>query len=401
MIALTSTRRSVGLVALPVLVALVVANVLGRDRTWVHEWVWALYQFGFVTVLLGPIVAGVGAWEGARLARSRRLLRTSDRTLAAVGTAWLGVAVWVLVAYCGGLLLVGALVLSAGTPGVPPPIAVAACLPPVLLLLTEAAAGIAVGWWAGHVLVAPAVVIGCFLLTLWLYVEGPGKLIVVGGATGSMADLEPRPGLVVWQCVWYVGATVLCLVAAAGASGWRLRPHRWLLPLALVAVAGLAHPLLAQGEEYLVSTGTRPEVCAGTAPTVCTLPGYAAHAADARRSLLPYLDALRRAGVPVPTTFRQDAEPGEQTVGPIGSGLLLGHREDAEFAVLAAFLHKSCANRTDIMDAFSWMAGWLSWTVDHRRPSDPTVPAVALGPDSAAQRAWVVGTVRTLRECGR
>jgi hypothetical protein len=397
----TSIRRSVGLTAFPVLVALVVAHVLGRDRTWVHEWVWGLYQYGFVTVLLGPLVAGVAAWEGARLARARTLVRTADRAVGAVAVAWLGVASWTFAAYAAGLALVAALVVGAGTPGLPPPIAVAATVPPALLLVAEAAGGLAVGWWARQVLVAPAVTIGVFLLTLWLYVSGPGALVVVGGATGSLADLEPRASLVVWQCVWFTSATALGIVAAAALPGWLRHPRRWLLPAAVTATVALAVPLVGQGEVYLVSlpAGARQEVCTGTAPTVCVLPGYARHAVEARRALLPYLDAFRRLGVPVPSTFRQDATPGEQTVGPVASDLLLGNRSLAKFAVLAAYLPKSCANQVDLLDTYSWLAAWLSSTVDHERTSDPTVPALVLGPDSPAQRAWVLDAVRSLRDC--
>ena len=51
-----SLRRSAALRALPVLVAVSIGHVLARNQTWAHEWMWACYQYQFVTVLLGPLL---------------------------------------------------------------------------------------------------------------------------------------------------------------------------------------------------------------------------------------------------------------------------------------------------------------------------------------------------------
>ena len=398
--AAVAVRRSFALPALPVLAALIVADVLARDRSWTHEWVWAHYQYAFVTVLLGPLAAGVAAWDGARLARARTMLGTADRTLGALAAGWLGAAVWVLSAYVGGLVLVVCLVKVAGTPGWPSAVAVVASVPAAALLLAETAAGLVVGWWLRHPLAAPAAAIGCFLTTLWLYVSGPGELVVVGGATSSLVNLAPRHSIQVLQVVWYATAVLFLLVLASRTAGWGRRPGRWRMPAALVAFVAATVPLLQQGEVYLVRTSER-QVCTATHPTVCVAPGYANEAAQARRALVPYLDALRRIGVEVPETFRQNVPHGQQSVGSVDERVLLGDRRQAGFAVLAAYVSKGCPIDTDrrVQEAFTGLTWWLFATVDGERPPDPTVPAIVQGPASAAQTAWLVAAVRTLRDC--
>ena len=395
-----SVRRSVLLTALPAMLALVVAHVLGRDRTWTHEWVWAHYQYGFVTVLLGPLVAGLAAWDGLRLSRSRFLLGTGDRTLAALVVTWAGAAAWAIVAYLGGLALVVTMVKVAGTPGWPSTVAVRASVPAAGLLLAEAAAGVVTGWWLRHALAAPAAALGCFLTTLWMYQSGPGELVVVGGATSSLVNLAPRLSMQVLQVLWYATAVVALLVAAARTAGWGRRPGSWQMPAALCLSVAALVPLLQHGEVYLVTT-TDPQVCVGTHPTVCVAPGYAPEARATRQALLPYLAALRAIAAPVPDTFRQNVEPGQQRVGPLQDRLILGDRHQAGFAVLAAYLSQKCPVDADahLQAALTGLAWWLYATVDGERTPDPTVPAVLQGAPSAQQARWLTDAVRTLQGC--
>ena len=397
---LTAVRRSTAVVALPVMVALVLGNILARDRSWEHEWVWAFYQYGFVTVLFGPLIAGVAAWDGARLARARALLGTSDRTLGAVTLAWWGTATWALATYLGGLAVVVVLVKAAGTPGWPSPAALAAPVPGGALLVAEVAAGFATGWWLRHPMAAPAAAVGCFLTTLWLYSSGPGELVIVGGATSSLVNLTPRRSLQVLQVLWFGAAAACFLVAAARLSGWGRRLRAWQLPVASCACLAVLLPLLQQGETYLVPTSDA-QVCVGTAPTVCVAPGYAPLAGPTRDALLPYLRALTRIGAPVATTFRQNVEPGQQSVGPIESRLILGDRRQAGFAVLAAYLSKKCPIDVSrrLQTDFTGLSYWLFATVDGEHPVDPTVPALVTGPASAAQTRWLRGAVDDLRHC--
>jgi hypothetical protein len=159
-------------------------------------------------------------------------------------------------------------------------------------------------------------------------------------------------------------------------------------------------PLLHQGETFLVPTSER-QVCVGAEPTVCVAPGYAAFAGSTRDALLPFLRALTGIGAPVPTTFRQNVEPGQETVGPIESGLILGDHRQAGFAVLAAYLSKKCPidASSRLQTDYSGLAYWLFATVDGEHPADPTVPQIVTGAASPAQTRWLRGAIDDLRRC--
>jgi hypothetical protein len=393
--------RSAGRWALPLLAGLVLAHVLLRDRGWVHEWTWATYQYGFVTVLLGPLAAGVAAWEGTRLARARDLLVTGDRPLGCVALAWAGTTVWVLLAYAGGLLLVAGLVVAGGTRGWPPGAALLAPVPAAALLMAETAAGLAAGWWLRHLVAAPATAVACFLTTLWLYTTGPGALVVVGGATASLVGLVPRRSLEGLQVVWFLATALFLLVLASRTGGWGHRPGRWQAPAAGVLCVATIVPLLRQGEVFLIRESAGPAVCVGAAPRVCVAPGYADRAAATRALLLPYTRALARAGATPPAAFRQGVDPGLDDVGPLDRGLVLGNGGDAPTTVVAAWISKDCPlpERPRAYEAFLGLPAWLRWTVDHARDPAPDIPPIALAPASPAQDAWVRDSVAALRAC--
>ena len=84
----TALRRSAGRTGFPVMLAVVATHLVLRDRTWTHEWLWAIYQLGFVTVLLGPLVSGVAAWEGWRLSSAADSVATSVRPRRCAALAW-------------------------------------------------------------------------------------------------------------------------------------------------------------------------------------------------------------------------------------------------------------------------------------------------------------------------
>ena len=60
-------RSSAVVLLAPGLAALLVLNTVVRGHPWDHEWGWAFYQAGFVTVFLGPLCAGIGTWDGANI----------------------------------------------------------------------------------------------------------------------------------------------------------------------------------------------------------------------------------------------------------------------------------------------------------------------------------------------
>jgi hypothetical protein len=396
-------RRSAGLGAFPLMLALVVGHVLLRERSWVHEWTWAFVQLAFVTVLLGPFVAGVAAWEGRRLAMASALVDSSVRRGRATAAALAAVALWATVALLAGALIVTALVRTAGTPGWPSPTTLACLAPPAGLLAAYAGVGLLVGRWTAHPLAAPATAVGSFLATLGLYVAGPTQLVDVGGATGSLVRLAPRPDLQLAQVCFFLFlvllTTLLTTTPRPGSGAWRAAGDAVTLSGVGVGFTAALALLLAHGGESLRPVGEHLS-CVGRSPRVCVAEGYVRYASTARRALLPYLDALRGAGVHVPSEFQQDAEPGLVSVGPVDSTLLLG-ADSAGSAVVAAFLSKRCAldEQPAVLASWEGLTAWLRAEVTGRRPSDPTLPAVVRGPRSAAQLAWVRHAVSELASC--
>lgn len=398
--------RSAGRFTAPVMLAVVAAHLFLRNRTWSHEWMWAVYQFGFVTILLGPLVAGVAAWEGWRLATAADLLTTSLRPRRAALQAWVATLAWGLLAYAVGLVVVGVLVKVAGTPGFPDVRVIGAALPPVALLAAEGALGMLAGWWVRHALAAPAAALGCFLLSLWFYTGGPSQFITVGGATASLVGLAPKPGLELAQvlCFAAAGALALLLIGRPRPRSAAPAPPGERIPLAcgaaiLVAAAGL---LLSRTGNVLEPVDAELS-CVGSAPAVCVAPGYLSDATSARAVLLPYLVRLRADGVPVPATFSQGLTPGHLTSGPVDATFLLGDHSGAPFLVLNAYLDKACFDvaSSRVQDEWSAVLAWLDPGTAKGPAGDPGIPAIARGPSTPAQRAWVRQAVADLSACGR
>ncbi len=393
-------RRSVGLAGMPALLTLAMLHIFGRARPWVHEWLWSIYQFNFVTVLVGPVVAGLAAWEGARLARHRSLYLVSDRLRLALFASWGAMLTWVTVAFLTGLSVVLALVKSAGTPGLPSLGDLAAVTPAVALLAAEGALGLAIGWRLRSPLTAPGSALLVFLGSLLLYGNGPGQLIIVGGATDSLVGLSPRPGLQVAQVTFYVLFGIASIVLAAPQVETR-RLNRASGPLALVLVVLAALVVVTRGGSPLAPRTTDLR-CYGTGPTVCAGPGYARLLPEARTALLPYVAALERAGVVVPERFEQGQEPGTVTVAPLSIGLLGGRRDEAPLLLMAAYSRKDCdASNTDVLQTQAALLYWLTAQVDSRAPTSPMLPNVLRNGSPADQQLWVRQAVAVLQRCGR
>lgn len=402
----SALRRSAALPALPVLLATVAAHIALRPRPWAHEWFWAFYQFDFVTILIGPLLAGIAAWEGWRCASAADLLDTGTQPRRVAAVTWLATLLWGLLVFAVGLVAVCVIVRLAGTPGWPPLAAIATMLPVIGLLAAECAVGLLVGWWVRHVLAAPAAALGCFLLSLWLYVSGPTVFIEVGGASGSMIGVSIKVVPALAQVAYFAAVVLLAVLLVARPRPWSGTPGALasLAPAATagVLVLGAATALVAQGPNRLQPA---PEalVCVGTAPQVCVSAGYVRYAAGARAALLPYLSRLTEAGVPVPAKFAQDVNPGGLTVGPIDSTLLLGRTDGAGFAVINSYLSKKCPIDRDPVLQTEWN-GVISWLYAGTVPisiDDASVPAIVRGPKTPAQLAWVKATMAHLAACGR
>lgn len=400
-------RRSAGLGALLAGLVLVELHIFGRGRIWAHEWLWAFYQYHFVTVLLGPPSAGVAAWEGQRVARSGEVTAASGATLRAAVLAWASVYAWVLIAYAVGLATVVTLVRMAGTPGWPDRVSVSTVGPAVALLAAETAIGFMVGRLVRSPLVPPVVAVGCFLVVLFFYISGPARLVDVGGASGSLLGLAPRSELQAAQILLYLSLTLaafLGLLWAQRAPGV-MRAGATIVALAVVGVTG--RNVVAQGPDSFREADV-PLVCVGTRPEVCVGPGYRRLAPAVRDILLPYVEELEAAGAPVPERFAQGALRGEGSA-PIGTlvfHLIRYGQAQAEstgpFEIVNWYAGDSCdLVREPASTAFDGVAFWLLARVHPEHVVAPLRPPVLSRGTLEEQRAWIRDAVRVLMACGR
>ena len=396
----SAIRRSSARFVLPGIIGIVLLHVFGRSRAWEHEWVWAFYQFNFITVMLGPIVAGIGAWEVQRYAKARWLFDGSNKRFAPVAQMWAAVMAWVLASYLAGIVLVAVLVLASGTPSLPDGRTWALLLPALALLGAEVALGVVLGWYIASPLVSPAVAVGVFLLSLFLYTQGPGALIIVGGATSSMFGNMPKASLQWAQVVGYAAVTLACLSVAAWWGGGRSRSRRTLAVGSVALAVGGVGLIVAQGSN-LFAPYEEDVACYGQDPQVCGGPGYANGLPQAHDTLQPYIALLSEQGITVPDRFMQGEEPGTITVGPLSAPFLSGETGDAPVLVVNTYLSKSCdfGAHPDVLDTVFVLQSWLAEQVgDADFAEDQYPPALTDGTD-AERRAWMENAVDAVKRC--
>jgi hypothetical protein len=382
----------------PAVALLIVANVMLRDRDWVHEWFWAYFNFHFVSVFLGPLAAGLAAWEGARFSRAGDYLTSADgvrRALAAAASAVLG---WLLLPYLLGLVWISVQVIQAGTPGGPGLIEMSTLIPALAFLGMWTALGAAAGYRARSPLAAPLATVATFSIILVLYMVDY-DLVRVGGATGSLLGLAPRPGLQVAQAALYLAVAAWAIIRSGQSGGVADRR------VASFAIAGVATVLAAglfisQGDDF----ATRPVQlrCEGS-PPVCLAPGYDGDRRAVDRALGPLLEGLATVGAPVPKRFVQDYDDQGDLVGSVSNELALGDASEARYAIASAFLGSGCDLLGDpaVHQAWSGLLDWLdSLGGGVISPGDPTVPEVLKSGSPEEQAAWIRDAVGRMRRCG-
>jgi len=398
---LLTLRRSAGLIAVPVLLAVLLAQVLFRSQTWTYEWTWAFYQLGFNTVLIGPIVAGIAAWEGSRLASASDAIGTAPRNWRVFLAHWLGIVVWASAAYLVGLLVAVVMVLMQGTPWGPRLVDLLSVATALSLLAAEACAGLVLGWLLGRRLVsAPLAAIGCFCITLWLYLMGPGQFIIVGGATGSLAGLTPRTQVQIAQIAFFLSAAVAVLLVAGRRRAWGKRRGLG-PPIASICLAAMAtFGVLGTGRTLLVPRN-EPLTCFGDSPQICTAAGYQRFASDAHDTLHPFVAALKDAGVtPLPLRFEQGAVPGMAPTAPFDIDFLGGDKSRAVNLIVASYVSKQCSFKSDprVTTALSGMQWWLSQRGGIPYDDDSLPPELTKG-TPPQQAAFIRDAARVLSQC--
>lgn len=395
--------RSIGCRAFPAMVILIAINVLARDKVWAHEWLWGIYNYHFVIILLGPLVAGLAAWEGYQQSKSKDIIDSTGRSLSAAIGSWVSLLAWTYLAYLLGLLLVFAFIVIAGTPGWPG-VAVSATLPPALALLAaETAIGYVVGFRTRTPLSAPAVAVGVFTLSILLYLRGGEKFIRVGGATASLVGIEPRASVQVLQTAFY--AAIACIALLLCRQLLRTPDLLAFGPvlgnIVIIAALGLA---LARPPSSMFQPASTAMRCTSSRPVICLAPGYAQFQARVSSAVMPYWKAFAGVGITTPRRFSQAVLPGNPSAASLPLQVVLGDGNFADSALLSWYTPKGCdiSASAATVQTFVGLQYWLDVKVMGPQPgaeSDPQLPDVLKAGSSDQQIAWVRNAVVQLAHC--
>lgn len=397
-------RTSIGRIAAPALLLVVAADVALRGHPWRWEWNWAIYQLGFVTVFLGPLAAGLGAWEGRDLARQAPLVDASGARRRVLGLAWCGLAGWAAAAYVAAVATLVAVLAVTGTLDAPGWRALTPVPGVVAVVGAWAAIGLRLGFRWPQALTAPLAAIGAFGLTLLAFVDAP-KLVQVGGATADLIGLELRPSIQLGQLAWFAGITGVALLGAAPGRGARASLA---VVVAWAALVGSAAFLLADDGTPFRSVPVAV-ACAGTRPQVCVARPYRRRLHHIEPALRPYLHELHALGMRAPARFTQAPDP-PAGVGRLGFDLVAGRRwpagtlgtTPAGAAVVSALIPPTCdvTSSPATLAASDRVEAWALTVAHPALDPDAWLAADARPPrDPAARARWLRQAIAVLHRC--
>ncbi|MFB8125730.1 hypothetical protein ACFVG1_24895 [Streptomyces bacillaris] len=390
-IAALHLRRSAGRTLFPVLLVLVLANTLLRSMSWRYEWMWAAYQYNFTVMLLGPLFAGIAAWEGYRLSRSHEFLLSHQRTVRILAASWAALFAWCTAAFVLGLAVVYTIVVMAGTPGFLSGREALTALPALMLLGAEGALGLALGWTSRSRMAAPLTAITVFIGSIWLYTSDFAPFIVVGGASGSLIGLQPRIGTQLAQVVCYTLVTLAVLALGSWVATHYRRPHTALvIVLTCLMAASAIH--LANRPALMLEARKGDVVCSGEAPEICLGRSYTRFEPDLRARITRYTEALNGIGIAAPKQFRQDAVYASADVVPLDLGDVTSNNDMLLGSVLGAYYDNRCEMRpgSNFQRAFDNSIYWLGKAADSPTyiDSEGVDPAIVKGtPEQKANAA--------------
>lgn len=209
------TRRNIGLLCFPLLVALGVS--LARARMPQGVWIWSETSLALrePLMLLGPLMAGVAAWMAARTQRCRmdELLTTTPHSPTGRNLAlWAGTTVWGLLAY--GVVAVGLLAVTAqrATWGAPAPTPI---IQGALAIVAYTTLGYAVGSYLPFRLTTPLVAVGMYVLQYVPVLWYDSQLFYLSPfmSDGYSFDYAAEPGLDMPRLLWLLGLGLVGLAA--------------------------------------------------------------------------------------------------------------------------------------------------------------------------------------------
>ncbi|MFD8581818.1 ABC transporter permease [Streptomyces californicus] len=272
-------RRSPLLTALPVMIAVDLVVLFGRARYWIGVWPEASVAAQVVTLFLGPVLAGVSAWQAGRssragmpeavLAAARPGWRIESARLAA--TLTLG-----FLAYAIGCFTAAAISFGEAGPGFLWPSYL--LLGASTLVIFASVGHLAGRWWPSPTFTPAVCTLGCFISMLTL----PFKLNVLAGPP----DQHLRPLPVALRLLFALALATLAVTAPLLRRSAKREMSRHRTPwhirsvaagsavLSLVALAAI--PAAGEMRVNRPATATEPvcERAEENSPRVCVWPEH-------------------------------------------------------------------------------------------------------------------------------
>ncbi len=236
-------RRSPLLTAFPVMIALDLLVLFGRSRYWIGVWPEASVAAQVVTLFLGPVLAGVSAWQAGRssragmpetvLAAARPIWRIEAARLAA--TLTLG-----FLAYMIGCLTAAVVSFGEAGPGFLWPSYL--LLGASTLIIFASVGHLAGRWWPSAAFTPVVCALGCFISMLAL----PFKFNVLAGPP----DQHLRPFSVAMRLLFALALAVLAVTAPLRRRSAERQMPRQRTPLHMrgVAIGSAVVSLIALAE---------------------------------------------------------------------------------------------------------------------------------------------------------
>ncbi|MFJ2059603.1 ABC transporter permease [Streptomyces sp. NPDC087908] len=404
-------RRSPLLTAFPVMIAVDLAVLFGRSRYWIGVWPEASVAAQIVTLFLGPVLAGVSAWQAGRSSRAGM----AESLLAAARPGWrveaarLGATLTLgFLAYGVGCLTAAAVSFGDAGPGFLWPSYL--LLGAATLVIFASVGHLAGRWWPSPGFTPVICALGCFISMLAL----PFKFNVLAGPP----DTYVRPLPVAVRLLLALALAVLAVTAPQRTNRVERRLPRRPLPLptravvigaAVCSLAALAAAPAAGELRVERPASAATPVCEradGSAPEVCVWPEH--------RKYLPELTAMAQRlaqptqpWVKAPESFYEvGLRRGE--LGDRGFDIAEGHTRTAAIAMADQVFTTSLGRcRPPLKERRAWQAidNIHLWLEYQAMGQDPAVAdkglhltgvgtaqheaGKAVGLSPAEQRTWI------------
>ncbi|MFD7575388.1 ABC transporter permease [Streptomyces sp. NPDC056534] len=390
-------RRSPLLIAFPVMLAVDLAVLFGRSQYWIGVWPEASVAAQIVTLFLGPVLAGVSAWQAGRSSRAGM----AEAMLAAARPGWrveaarLGATLTLgFLAY--GIGCVTAAVVSMGDAG-PGFLWPSYLLLGAATLIIFASVGHLAGrWWPSPGFTPVIAALGCFISMLAL----PFKFNVLAGPP----DTYLRPLPVAVRLLLAVALAVLAVTAPSRTSkAARQMPRRKpprstravVLGSAVCSFAALAAAPAAgelRVERPASSVSPVCERADKSAPEVCVWPEHRKYLPELTR-MAQRLAEPTQSWVKVPDEFYEVGLRRGQ-LGDRGFDIAEGHTRTAAIAMADQVFTTSLGRcRPPLKERRAWQAidnihMWLEYQ------------AVGQDPAAADKGLHLTGVGTAQREAG-